>query len=86
MILLGSPITASEANAAGLVAELFEAGTVLDEVIKVTSRLAIMSPSALSLAKEAVCRCKSLACVESSQPAHLALFRLLEFCPLDYFD
>lgn len=59
MILLGTPITAAEASAAGLVAGVFEPGSVLDNVLQVASKLASMSPTALSLAKEAVCRCKS---------------------------
>ena len=59
MILLGTPITAQDANAAGLVADTFEPGTVLGNVLQVASKLASMSPSALSLAKEAICRCKS---------------------------
>jgi enoyl-CoA hydratase len=58
MILLGSPISAQEARTAALVADIFEAGTVLDNVLDVASRLASMSPTALSLAKEAICRCK----------------------------
>lgn len=58
MILLGTPITAAEASAAGLVADVFEPGTVLDNVLQVGSKLASMSATALSLAKEAVCRCK----------------------------
>lgn len=58
MILLGTPITAPEASAAGLLAGVFEPGTVLDNVIVTASKMAGMSPIALSLAKEAVCRCK----------------------------
>lgn len=58
MILLGTPITASEASTAGLLAGVFEPGTVFDKVIETASKLAGMSPVALSLAKEAVCRCK----------------------------
>ncbi|KAI6781626.1 enoyl-CoA hydratase [Emericellopsis cladophorae] len=60
MILLGSPISAQEARAAGLVADTFEAGTVLDNVMHVAARLASMSPTAVSLAKEAICRSDSL--------------------------
>jgi len=60
MILLGTPITAAEASAAGLVADVFEPGSVLDNVLQTASKLASMSPSALSLAKEAVCRSDDL--------------------------
>ncbi|KXJ91584.1 ClpP/crotonase-like domain-containing protein [Microdochium bolleyi] len=56
MILLGKPISANEALLAGLVAEIFEARAVLDKVIAIAANLAQSSPSALSLAKEAVCR------------------------------
>lgn len=58
MILLGSPISAAEASSAGLVAQLFEPSQVLENVVQTASRLAGLSPTALSLAKEAVCRCK----------------------------
>lgn len=58
MILLGSPISAAEANSAGLVAQLFEPGQVMENVVQTASRLAGLSSAALSLAKEAVCRCK----------------------------
>lgn len=57
MILLGAPISADEALSAGLVSQLFEAGTVLENAIKIASSLAALSPTALSLAKEAVSRC-----------------------------
>jgi enoyl-CoA hydratase/carnithine racemase len=59
MILLGAPITAHEARAAGIVADTSEPGTVLDNVLHVASKLASMSLVALSLAKEAICRCKA---------------------------
>ncbi|KAH6995508.1 ClpP/crotonase-like domain-containing protein [Ilyonectria sp. MPI-CAGE-AT-0026] len=62
MILLGSPISAAEANSARLVAQLFEPGQVLENVIQTASRLAGLSPTALSLAKEAVCRSDDLGC------------------------
>lgn len=60
MILLGTPISAADASAAGLLAGIFEPGTVFDNVLETASKLAGMSPMALSLAKEAVCRCKKL--------------------------
>lgn len=60
MILLGTPISAADASAAGLLAGIFEPGTVFDNVLETASRLAGMSPMALSLAKEAVCRSDDL--------------------------
>lgn len=61
MILLGRPIQAEEAQSAGLVAQLYESGSVLDNVVKDTaSTLAALSPTALGLAKEAICKCKCL--------------------------
>lgn len=62
MILLGSPISAAEASSAGLVAQLFEPSQVLENVVQTASRLAGLSPTALSLAKEAVCRSDDLGC------------------------
>ncbi|KAL2755314.1 hypothetical protein ACRALDRAFT_2041708 [Sodiomyces alcalophilus JCM 7366] len=60
MILLGTPISAAEAKAAGLVAQIYETGTVLDHVVSTASTMAALSPTALSLAKEAVCRSDDL--------------------------
>lgn len=43
----------------GLVAQLYESGKVLEHVVKDhASTLAALSPTALGLAKEAICRCK----------------------------
>lgn len=70
MILLGTPISAAEASAAGLLAGIFEPGTVLGNVINAASKLAGMSPTALSLAKEAVCRCESTPLPVISSPLH----------------
>jgi len=56
MVLLGTPILANEAHAAGLVAETFEDTSVLQNVVVIAARLAQASASALSLAKEAICR------------------------------
>jgi enoyl-CoA hydratase len=56
MILLGTPITASDAKSAGLVAQVVEPGTVLETAVQTASKLAGMSTSAISLAKEAICR------------------------------
>ncbi|EWZ32737.1 enoyl-CoA hydratase [Fusarium oxysporum f. sp. lycopersici MN25] len=59
MILLGQPISAEEARSVGLVAQLYESGKVLEHVMKDhASTLAALSPTALGLAKEAICRCK----------------------------
>ncbi|KPM43746.1 hypothetical protein AK830_g2756 [Neonectria ditissima] len=62
MILLGSSISAAEATSAGLVAQLFEPGQVLENTVQTASKLAGLSPAALSLAKEAVCRSDDLGC------------------------
>ena len=58
MILLGSSITADEAERLGLIAGLYEPGKVLDGTLKAAKRIAAVSSSAVSLAKEAICRCK----------------------------
>ncbi|KAH7160488.1 ClpP/crotonase-like domain-containing protein [Dactylonectria estremocensis] len=60
MILLATPIPATEAFSLGLVAQLFEPGTVLEQTIEIASKLAASSATALSLAKEAVCRADDL--------------------------
>ncbi|KIL87344.1 hypothetical protein FAVG1_09048 [Fusarium avenaceum] len=61
MILLGRPMSADEARSAGLVAQLYESGEVLDSVIRDTAAsLAGLSPTALGLAKEAICRSDDL--------------------------
>jgi enoyl-CoA hydratase len=72
MILLGTPILAEEARSAGLVADIFEPGSVLDKVVEIASKLASMSGTALSLAKEAVCRCKCFSIVNASSSSALA--------------
>jgi enoyl-CoA hydratase len=66
MILLGRPMSADEARSAGLVAQLYESGEVLDSVVRDTATsLAGLSPTALGLAKEAICRCEWLSCSDS---------------------
>ncbi|KAI9172641.1 2,3-dehydroadipyl-CoA hydratase-like protein [Paramyrothecium foliicola] len=60
VILLGKQLDAAEAKAAGLVAELFEPGKVLEHTIQIATDLANKSPVALSLAKEAVSRADDL--------------------------
>jgi enoyl-CoA hydratase len=63
MILLGQPISAEEARSVGLVTQLYESGKVLEHVVKDhASTLAALSPTALGLAKEAICRCKWPSC------------------------
>jgi enoyl-CoA hydratase/carnithine racemase len=83
MILLGTPITAAEASAAGLVADVFEPGSVLENVLQTASKLASMSPSALSLAKEAVCRCTATQ-VPVSATSHPAPSRPALSCTSDF--
>ncbi|KAH8648240.1 ClpP/crotonase-like domain-containing protein [Ilyonectria robusta] len=56
MILLGSSITGEEAASCGLVAGLFEPGTVLASALEAATQIANMSRSAISLAKESICR------------------------------
>ena len=56
IILTGQPISSQEAQSMGLVAELYQPGTVLQNTVKVASELAEQSNSALCLAKEAICR------------------------------
>ncbi|KAH7233600.1 ClpP/crotonase-like domain-containing protein [Fusarium tricinctum] len=61
MILLGRPMSADEAQSAGLVAQLYESGEVLGSVLRDTAAsLAGLSPTALGLAKEAICRSDDL--------------------------
>ncbi|KAF4499379.1 enoyl- hydratase [Fusarium agapanthi] len=61
IILLGQPISAEEARSVGLVAQLYESGKVLEHVVKDhASTLAALSPTALGLAKEAICRSDDL--------------------------
>lgn len=70
MILLAKPISAAEASAAGLIADIYEPGTVLDKAVETASTLAGMSPMALSLAKESICRC--MCCFPRSLPSPVA--------------
>ncbi len=60
IILSGQPISSQEAQSIGLIAELYEPGTVLDNTIRVASELAQQSNYALCLAKEAICQGESL--------------------------
>ncbi|KAK1244464.1 hypothetical protein MKX07_003263 [Trichoderma sp. CBMAI-0711] len=59
-ILLAKPITAEEGLSHGLVCQLFEDGTVLENTVKVAADLAANATEAMQLAKEAICRADSL--------------------------
>jgi enoyl-CoA hydratase len=54
MILTGEPITAREAEAAGLVAVVTQDELVVEDALTLAARIAAKSPIALRLAKEAV--------------------------------
>jgi enoyl-CoA hydratase/carnithine racemase len=56
MILTGASISGEEAHHLGLLAAVSEPGTVLDQAVECACGLAAMSTTALSQAKEAVCR------------------------------
>ena len=58
MILLGKPISADEARSAGLIADVYDNGSVLHNVLETAKSLAALSPTALFFAKEAICKCK----------------------------
>ncbi|PKS13189.1 hypothetical protein jhhlp_000534 [Lomentospora prolificans] len=60
MILLGNSIGAEEASKLGLVSRLVPANSVLKNAIDVAKLLAEQSPSAVLLAKEAICRADEL--------------------------
>jgi enoyl-CoA hydratase len=54
MILTGDPITAREAEGAGLVARVTQDELVVEDALALAAKIATMSPIALRLAKEAV--------------------------------
>merc|ERR1719150_1529723 len=54
LILTGDMLTAAEAEKAGLVAQVFPSGEVLDEAIKMAEKIASMSAPVAALAKECV--------------------------------
>ncbi|KAJ4200030.1 hypothetical protein NW759_015979 [Fusarium solani] len=62
MILLGRPISADEARSAGLIADIYDSGSVLHNVLETAKSLAALSPTALSFAKEAICKSDDLGC------------------------
>ena len=72
IILSGQPISSQEAQSIGLVAELYQPGTVLDNTTKVASELAQQSSYALCLAKEAICQG---GCLISAQCSPLVLLK-----------
>ena len=67
IILSGQPISSQEAQSIGLVAELYQPGTVLDNTTKVASELAQQSSYALCLAKEAICQGECLIAAQCSR-------------------
>lgn len=54
MILTGNSISASEAEAIGLVAQVFSSETLLPEVLLIAQQIAAFSPHAVQMAKELV--------------------------------
>ncbi|KAL2872403.1 enoyl-CoA hydratase/isomerase family protein [Aspergillus lucknowensis] len=60
VILLGEPLSGTEASNAGLVSLLAEPGKALEEALDMATKLASRSPTALRLAKEAICRADEL--------------------------
>jgi enoyl-CoA hydratase/carnithine racemase len=58
VVLLGKQIEAAEAHAAGLVAGIYEPGTVLDATLAAATQLATKSSTAVALSKEAIKRGK----------------------------
>ena len=54
MILTGDPITAAEAERAGLVATVTQDELVVEDALALAAKIATKSPIALRLAKEAV--------------------------------
>jgi enoyl-CoA hydratase/carnithine racemase len=54
MILTGDPITAGEAEAAGLVARVTQDELVVEDALALAATIATKSPIALRLAKEAI--------------------------------
>lgn len=69
MILVGDPITADRADALGLVTGLCEPGAALGAAVDLATRISGGSPSAVALAKEAICRGEFLPSSPSSLPS-----------------
>lgn len=70
MVLLGDAISAREAEAAGLVAEVVEDGRALEQALALAERIAARAPLAMQQAKAMV-----RATFETHQSAHLTLER-----------
>ncbi|MFD2578918.1 enoyl-CoA hydratase-related protein [Novosphingobium colocasiae] len=70
MVLLGDPLSATEAQAAGLVAEVVEDGQALDTALALAARIAARAPLAMQQGKAMV-----RAAFETHQSAHLILER-----------
>lgn len=70
MVLLGDPLSATEAQAAGLVAEVVEDGQALDTALALAARIAARAPLAMQQGKAMV-----RASFETHQSAHLILER-----------
>ncbi|KAL2835980.1 ClpP/crotonase-like domain-containing protein [Aspergillus pseudoustus] len=60
MILLNEPLSGTEAFNHGLVSTLTEPGQALEGALSLAKRLAAQSPSAIRLAKEAICRADNM--------------------------
>jgi len=60
MILTGEPISAKEAEAAGLVAKVFPVDKLVEEAINTAKRIASFSPPVIAMAKEAVNQAEEL--------------------------
>ncbi|VVT10550.1 enoyl-CoA hydratase-related protein [Erythrobacter sp. EC-HK427] len=70
MVLLGEPISAQEALAAGLICEVVEAGKALETALALAARIAARAPVAMQQGKAMV-----RAAFETPQTAHLAMER-----------
>lgn len=70
MVLLGDPLTAEEAQVAGLVARVVEDGQALETALALAARIAARAPLAMQQAKALV-----RATFETPQAAHLVLER-----------
>lgn len=68
LVLTGRPWTAQEAEAAGLVARIYPADTLVEESIKAAQEIASYSLPSVLMAKEAINKCK-LRCTLNDQQA-----------------
>ncbi|KAL4945830.1 hypothetical protein BDV06DRAFT_3450 [Aspergillus oleicola] len=60
MVLLSEPLSGTEAQTLGLVSTLTDPGKALDGALELATKLTSRSSSAISLAKEAICRADDL--------------------------